>query len=79
MATVWVRLTFPQKLIKQPVTYEMAMKYKVVPNIRRAKVTPTVGEIVLELAGTPANLDKGLAYLAKRGVKVEPVTGSALE
>ncbi len=79
MATAWVRLTFPSKLIKQPVTYEMAVKFHVIPNIRRAKVTPTVGEIVLELAGTPANLEKGLAWIAKRGVKVEPVTGSAIE
>ncbi len=79
MAKQLVKLTFPTRLIKQPVTYWMAMKYKLVLNIRRAKVTTTVGELVLELDGTKINLDKGLTYLAKRGVKVEPVVGSIIE
>ena len=74
-----VKLTFPTRLIKEPVTYRMAMKYKLVPNIRRAKVTTTVGELVLELTGTKENLDRGLTYLTKRGVKVEPVVGDIVE
>lgn len=79
MAKQWVKLTFPTRLIKEPVTYQMAMKYRLVPNIRRAKVTTSVGELVLELEGTRPNLDKGLVYLAKRGVKVEPVVGAIIE
>ena len=79
MAKQCVRLTFPQKLIKEPITYRMAMKYRLVPNIRRAKVTRTVGELVMELEGTKPNLDRGLRYLAKRGVKVEPVAGDIIE
>ena len=74
-----VKLTFPTKLIKEPVTYRMAMKYKLVPNIRRAKVTPTVGELVLELTGTEADLEKGLAFLVRKGVKVQPVIGNVIE
>jgi hypothetical protein len=33
-----VKLTFPQRLIKEPVIFKMAMKYDVIPNIRRARV-----------------------------------------
>jgi len=79
VAKQWVKLTFPTRLIKEPVTFQMARKYKLVPNIRRAKVTTTVGELVLELEGTKPNLDKGLTYLAKKGVKVEPVVGNIIE
>jgi len=79
MARQLVKLTFPTRLIKEPVTYRMAMRYKLVPNIRRAKVTTTVGELVLELTGTKENLDRGLTYLSKRGVKVEPVVGNVIE
>lgn len=79
MARQLVKLTFPAKLIKQPVTYRMARRFDVVPNIRRAKVTATVGEIIMELEGGPKNLEKGLVWLAKQGVKVEPVVGSVLE
>jgi ABC-type methionine transport system ATPase subunit len=51
MATKRVKLTFPQELIKEPVVFTMAKKFDVMPNIRRAKVTESVGEVVLELEG----------------------------
>lgn len=79
MAKRIIKLTFPQDLIKKPVTYLMAKKYDIVPNIRRARVTETVGEIVLELEGEEGNLEKGLEYLKKHNVKVEPVVGDIIE
>lgn len=79
MAKKIVHLIFPQKLIKEPVIYTMAKKYKVIPNIRRAKVTNTVGEVTLVLDGAKKDLDKGIAYLEKVGVKVEPVVGDVIE
>lgn len=79
MAKQMVNLIFPQKLIKKPVIYTMAKKYDVVPNIRRAKVTETVGEVTLELSGTKENLEKARRYLGKAGVKVEPIVGDIVE
>ena len=73
MATKRLKLTFPQELIKEPVVFTMAKKFDVMPNIRRAKVTESVGEVVLELEGTEEKLDQGIAYLKERGVKVETV------
>lgn len=77
MATKRLKLTFPQELIKEPVIFTMAKKYEIMPNIRRARVTETVGEVVLELEGSEKNLDAGIAYLRERGVKVEAVEGDA--
>ena len=74
-----VHLIFPQGLIKKPVTFTMALKYNVVPNIRRARVTETAGEIVLELEGTKEDLEKGIQYLTRQGVKVEPIVGDVIE
>lgn len=79
MAKKMVHLIFPQKLIKKPVIYTMAKKFDVMPNIRRAKITESVGEVVLELEATKENLDKGIAYLRKLGVKVEPIVGDIVE
>jgi len=76
MATKRVKLTFPQDLIKEPVIFTMAKKFDVMPNIRRAKVTESVGEVVLELEGDEKKLESGIAYLMERGVKVESVEGS---
>lgn len=74
-----VKLTFPQHLIKEPVLFRMAKKYDVMPNIRRARVTDTVGEMVLELEGTEENLEKGIKSLETQGVVVELVEGDIIE
>ena len=79
MAKKMMHLIFPQRLIKKPVIYTMAKKYSVIPNIRRAKVTETVGEVTLELDGTKENLEKAKRYLEKAGVKVEPLIGDIVE
>ena len=79
MAKRMVKLTFPPKLIKEPVTFKMAKQFNVMPNIRRAKVTETIGEVVLELEGEEESLMKGVEYLKEQGVTVEPVVGDVIE
>ncbi len=74
-----VRLTFPQHLIKEPVIFTMAKKFDVMPNIRRARVTETVGEMVLEIEGTEENLERGIQSLRDQGVEVELVEGDIIE
>ena len=78
MARKQVTLIFPQHLIKEPVIYMMAKEYEVIPNIRRARVTESVGEVTLELEGTDENLRKAVGFLEKKGVKVEPVVGDVV-
>ncbi len=78
MATKRLKLTFPRELIKEPVIFTMAKKFDVMPNIRRAKVTESVGEVVLELEGTEKELEAGIAYLKERGVNVEAVQGNGV-
>ena len=74
-----VKLTFPQKLIKEPVIFSVAKKFDVIPNIRRAKITEEIGEVVLELDGEEKNLEKGIDYFKKAGEIVEPVVGDIVE
>jgi len=79
MAKKMVHLVFPQRLIKKPVIYTMAKKYNVIPNIRRANITETVGEVTLELSGAKENLEKARKYLERIGIKFEPVFGDIVE
>lgn len=74
-----VKLTFPQHLIKEPVLFIMAKKYGVMPNIRRARVTDSVGEMVLELEGVEENLTKGIQSLREQGIEVELIEGDIIE
>jgi ABC-type methionine transport system ATPase subunit len=77
MSTKRLKLTFPQELIKEPVIFTMAKKFDVMPNIRRAKITESVGEVVLELEGDEKKLEEGIAYLRDRGIKVEAAESEA--
>ena len=75
-----VELIYPTNLVKEPLIHQMSKKFDVVFNIRRAKVTPNTGEIVLELeAADQKTLDAAVQFLTKSGVQVEPVTHTTLE
>ena len=72
-------LIFPKDLIREPIIYKMSKEVPVVFNIRRAKVTEKIGEIVLELEGSEPELKNAMTWLSKRGVKVEPITHDTVE
>lgn len=74
-----VKLIFPQRLVREPIIFTMAKNYNVMPNIRRARVTDTVGEMVLELEGEQEDLEKGLKALRSQGVEVEFIETDAAE
>ena len=74
-----VKLTFPQNLIKEPVIFNMAKNFDIMPNIRRARVTETVGEMILELESSEDNLKKGVDFLKEQGVVVESAEGDIVE
>ena len=79
MAKKKITLTFSEALIKEPVIFRVAKQFDLVPNIRRAKITETVGEVTLELSGSEENLERGIKHLEQLGVKVEPVVGDLVE
>ena len=60
MSTRKVMLKYPEQLIQEPVLFRMAKQFDVMPNIRRARVTETIGEIVLTLEGDAQNLEQGI-------------------
>ena len=74
-----VHLIFSPTLVQKPITWELSKKFDIVFNVRRAKITETVGESVLELEGDGPTLDAALAWLKGLGVQVELVTHDTLE
>ncbi len=78
MAIKRIKLIFPQEQIKEPVVFTMAKKFDVIPNIRRARVTETVGEMTLELEGSDETLSAAIRYLESRGIKVESAMGESV-
>ena len=74
-----VKFTFPQQLITEPVIYNLAQKFKIVTNIRRADVREDMGWVVLELEGDEAEIATGLEWVTSTGVRVDPVSGDVVE
>ena len=79
MAKRRVKFTFPEKLITEPVIYELGRKFEVVTNIRRAEVREDTGWVVLELDGDEEAISKGVDWVVSIGVNVDPVGGHVVE
>ena len=79
MANRRVKFTFPTKLIKEPVIYQLGHKFKVVTNLRRADVREDMGWVILELEGDEEEIDRGLEWMTAEGVRVDPVSGDVIE
>lgn len=71
MKTQRLELVFPETLIKKPIIYQLVKDYNVIPNIRRATVDETFGQIIMELSGEEADLEKAFTYLREIGVEIE--------
>ena len=71
MTNVRVKLTFPERLIKQPVIARMVREFDVMPNIRRANVEETVGWMVCELGGHEEAVERAIEWLGDLGVQVD--------
>ncbi|HLE02385.1 MAG TPA: NIL domain-containing protein [Dehalococcoidia bacterium] len=79
MAKRRVMFTFPTELVTEPIIYNLGRQFKVITNIRRADVTEDRGWVILELEGKEADIEKGLAWVTSKGVKVDRVAGDVVE
>jgi len=64
-------MSFPQKLIREPILHNIVMKYGVMFNIARAQVTDEQGFLELSLEGDAESLERVLEYLRNLGVNIE--------
>ena len=78
-ATHRVKFTFLQQLITLPIIYDLGKQFSIVTNIRRADVTEDRGWVVLELVGDMEGVERGLEWVAAKGVRVDPVQGDIVE
>ena len=74
-----VMFTFPPELIKEPIIYNLGKRFKVVTNIRRADISENKGWVVLELEGNGEDIERGIAWVTGKGVRVDPVVGDIVE
>ncbi|MDO8525300.1 MAG: 4Fe-4S binding protein [Candidatus Omnitrophota bacterium] len=75
MVSKRIVLTFPHKLLDEPIVYRLVKDFDLVFNILQAKITPKEeGLMVLELKGKKENYAEGVKYLTGLGVKIQPLS-----
>lgn len=74
-----VKFTFPTLLVPEPIIYLLGRDFPIVTNIRRAEVSDTQGWVVLELEGEGDAIKRGLDWVRRKGVRVDPVGGDIVE
>lgn len=74
-----VYLTYPMKLVREPLIYWVGRKFKVITNVRSASISEKMGLVALELEGKGEEVDKALQWFRKKGVKVEPIEQDVVE
>lgn len=67
-------LRFPPELVEQPIMYRLVKDYDLMINILQATVTPREeGRLVVEISGERKSVERGLDYLSRIGVKLQPL------
>jgi L-aspartate semialdehyde sulfurtransferase ferredoxin len=72
-------LTYPKKLVKEPLIYLMTKKFDLVFNVRSASVSEEIGIIALELDGRPDEIEAAVDWFREQGVTVEPIEKNVIE
>ncbi len=67
-------LRFPPDIVDKPIITNLVRSYNLTFNILKAQIFPRKeGLMILELRGNKNDYDRGLEYLKRIGVKVEPI------
>jgi L-aspartate semialdehyde sulfurtransferase ferredoxin len=72
-------LSFPTKLVTQPVIYEVGKKFPITTNIRQASVTEEIGIMSVEFNGAASDIAQAIQWLESMGIKVDPVEINTIE
>ena len=68
-----LKLTFPEKVLGDPIIHKLSHDLGVVPNILRGRITDKNAWLDIEIIGNAKSLDKAVKYLAERGVTITKI------
>lgn len=64
-------LTFPQRIVGDPLLQNLKQDFGVEWNIKAASITGEFGLMALEIDGEEAAIDRAVAFFREKGVTVE--------
>ena len=72
-------LTYPKKLVREPLIWRVTRDHDLVFNIRSASVSEDIGIIAIELDGPDEAIEAAIEWLREQGVTVEPIEKNVIE
>ncbi|HZL73633.1 MAG TPA: NIL domain-containing protein [Planctomycetota bacterium] len=69
-----LKLTFPEKILGDPIIHTLSHDFDVVPNILRGRITGKNAWLEVEMLGSDKNLERARKYLTDRGVSFTVLT-----
>jgi ABC-type methionine transport system ATPase subunit len=70
-ATLRRKLTFPAKIVGEPIMTNLSNDFGVTYNMVRGRITDKGAWLTVDLQGSAKNLEQAVAFLEERGVKIE--------
>jgi ABC-type methionine transport system ATPase subunit len=74
-----VVFTFPEEQLKEPIIYNLSHQFQIVTNIRLADITEDRGWVTLELEGEDEEIERGIAWVTAKGVRVDLIIERDIE
>jgi len=73
MSKARLHLTFPERLISEPVIQRVGTEFDLVTNIRRANIEERGGWVILEVDGSEDSIAAAVEWLIEQGLQVDRI------
>ena len=74
-ARIRIQLTYPSDRIQEPVLYELARRFHLKFNVRRADIDAGIGWVQLMLEGERSEIEAAIEWVEAQGIRADPVEG----
>ena len=74
-ARIRIQLTYPSDRIQEPILYELARRFHLRFNVRRADVDAGIGWVQLLLEGERSEIKAAIEWVEAQGIRADPVEG----
>jgi ABC-type methionine transport system ATPase subunit len=69
--TARLHLTFPERLVEEPVTYTLGKRFGLVTNIKKANINDQLAWVIIEVEGSTEVIADAVAWLTEQGIQVD--------
>ena len=77
-ARIRIQLTYPSDRIQEPILYELARRFHLKFNVRRADIDAGIGWVQLMLEGERSEIEAAIEWAEAQGIRADPVEGDVV-